>query len=215
MEFDRFTVVFLTLRPDAPVLDDEASAALQDAHLAHLADLHDAGHPRARRTGPGRTLGTARGQGDPVDASGWSGVVLADSVPTFGRRRAGRLRVDNRTAMAAGRRVDWLGRIARADGDRTMMLDRALARYTARGWQIDDRTDFSAIIAKEWGPGYALMPLLVIAVGLVTLGLVNLSARYPSGPVSFKRRLLTIDQFGEIAVTKLESRGGQSTRYAH
>jgi hypothetical protein len=44
MRFDRFTVVLLVLRPDAPHLDDEAAAALQDAHLAHLAELHDAGH---------------------------------------------------------------------------------------------------------------------------------------------------------------------------
>jgi uncharacterized protein len=44
MEFDRFTVVLLVLRPDAPDLDDEAAEALQDAHMSHLADLHDAGH---------------------------------------------------------------------------------------------------------------------------------------------------------------------------
>ena len=44
VEFDRFTVTWLVLRPDAPVLDEAASAALQDAHMAHLADLHEAGH---------------------------------------------------------------------------------------------------------------------------------------------------------------------------
>lgn len=44
MRFDSFTVTLLVLRPDAPELDDEAAAALQDAHLAHLADLHEAGH---------------------------------------------------------------------------------------------------------------------------------------------------------------------------
>jgi hypothetical protein len=115
----------------------------------------------------------------------------------------------------AGRQTDWMGRIARADGDRAMMLERALAGYTARGWQIDDRTECSAVIAKEWGPGYALMPLLVVVVGLTTLGLVDLSARCPSGPLSFKRRLLTIDQFGEIAVARIESRGEQATRYTH
>ena len=43
MEFDRFTVAILLLRPDAPELDEEAAAALQDAHLAHLAELHQAG----------------------------------------------------------------------------------------------------------------------------------------------------------------------------
>jgi hypothetical protein len=44
MEFDHLTVALLVLRPDAPQLDEEAAAALQDAHLSHLADLHDAGH---------------------------------------------------------------------------------------------------------------------------------------------------------------------------
>ena len=44
MQFDRFTIVLLILRPDAPQLDDDAAAALQDAHLAHLAALHEAGH---------------------------------------------------------------------------------------------------------------------------------------------------------------------------
>jgi uncharacterized protein len=43
MEFDRFTVVLLTLGPDAPVLDEAAGHALQDAHLAYLARLHEEG----------------------------------------------------------------------------------------------------------------------------------------------------------------------------
>ncbi|HKF17063.1 MAG TPA: YciI family protein [Candidatus Dormibacteraeota bacterium] len=44
MQFDHFTIALLLLRPDAPQLDEEASAALQDAHMAHVADLHKAGH---------------------------------------------------------------------------------------------------------------------------------------------------------------------------
>jgi uncharacterized protein YciI len=44
VELDRFTVVLLVLRDDAPVLDEDAANALQDAHMSHLADLHDAGH---------------------------------------------------------------------------------------------------------------------------------------------------------------------------
>ncbi|MDQ6857212.1 MAG: YciI family protein [Candidatus Dormibacteraeota bacterium] len=44
MRFDQFTIALLILRDDAPQLDDPAEAALQDAHLAHLADLHDSGH---------------------------------------------------------------------------------------------------------------------------------------------------------------------------
>ncbi len=44
MEFDHYSIALLILRPEAPELDDEAAAALQDAHMAHLADLHEAGH---------------------------------------------------------------------------------------------------------------------------------------------------------------------------
>jgi uncharacterized protein YciI len=44
MEFDHLTVTLLVLKPDAPKLDEEAAAALQDAHMAHVADLHESGH---------------------------------------------------------------------------------------------------------------------------------------------------------------------------
>jgi uncharacterized protein len=44
MDFGQLTVVLLVLRPDAPELDDAASDALQDAHMAHLAQLHDDGY---------------------------------------------------------------------------------------------------------------------------------------------------------------------------
>jgi uncharacterized protein len=44
LQFDQYTIALLILRPDAPELDDDAAAALQDAHMAHLADLHEAGH---------------------------------------------------------------------------------------------------------------------------------------------------------------------------
>lgn len=44
MEFDRFTVALLIHNPDGPQLDEEAAAALQDAHMSHLADMHAQGH---------------------------------------------------------------------------------------------------------------------------------------------------------------------------
>lgn len=44
MEFDQFTITLLVLRPDAPILTSDQEDALQDAHMAHLADLHEAGH---------------------------------------------------------------------------------------------------------------------------------------------------------------------------
>ena len=44
MQFDRFSIALLILCPDAPQLDEDAENALQDAHMAHLAELHEAGH---------------------------------------------------------------------------------------------------------------------------------------------------------------------------
>ncbi len=44
MEFDHFTAALLVLRPDAPELDEQAENELQDAHMAFLADLHEAGY---------------------------------------------------------------------------------------------------------------------------------------------------------------------------
>jgi uncharacterized protein YciI len=44
MDFDHFSVVLLILRDDAPVLSEVEAAALQDAHMSHLTDLHEAGH---------------------------------------------------------------------------------------------------------------------------------------------------------------------------
>ena len=44
MEFDTFTVSLLVLRDDAPDWDEETASAMQDAHLDHLANLHEQGH---------------------------------------------------------------------------------------------------------------------------------------------------------------------------
>ena len=44
MRLEQYTVALLILRDDAPALNDEALTALQEAHMSHLADLHDAGH---------------------------------------------------------------------------------------------------------------------------------------------------------------------------
>jgi hypothetical protein len=43
MDFDRYTISLLIHRTDAPDLDESAAADLQDAHMSHLADLHEAG----------------------------------------------------------------------------------------------------------------------------------------------------------------------------
>ena len=43
VDFDRLTVVLLVTPDHPPKLSDEEAARLQDAHLSHLADLHDRG----------------------------------------------------------------------------------------------------------------------------------------------------------------------------
>ena len=44
MEFDRFSVGFLTTRQDAPRKADLDDGAIQDQHMSHLAGLHACGH---------------------------------------------------------------------------------------------------------------------------------------------------------------------------
>lgn len=43
MEFDQYTLGLLLLRTDAPSLTEEEEDALQDAHMAHLSELHERG----------------------------------------------------------------------------------------------------------------------------------------------------------------------------
>ena len=44
MDFDRYTITLLIHRADGPLLDAQAAAELQDAHMSHLADLHEHGY---------------------------------------------------------------------------------------------------------------------------------------------------------------------------
>ena len=43
MEFERYTITLLIARDDGPALTQEQEDALQDAHMAYLADLHAKG----------------------------------------------------------------------------------------------------------------------------------------------------------------------------
>ena len=43
MEFDQYAVLFLIRKEPPPPLSDSESDAVQDAHLAHLARLHETG----------------------------------------------------------------------------------------------------------------------------------------------------------------------------
>ena len=53
MKFDTYTVALLKLRSDAPDMTEEELDTLQDAHLDHLAKLHEAGFLLASGPVPG------------------------------------------------------------------------------------------------------------------------------------------------------------------
>lgn len=71
MEFDHLTIALLVRRPNPPTLDPQVQDRLQDAHLSHLARLHDEGHLLAAgplRAGPESVIrGVAIFQGTPDD----------------------------------------------------------------------------------------------------------------------------------------------------
>jgi uncharacterized protein YciI len=48
MRFDRYTVILLTLRPDAPAMTEAEADDLQDRHLAHGASMQERGLVLAR-----------------------------------------------------------------------------------------------------------------------------------------------------------------------
>jgi uncharacterized protein YciI len=95
MRFDRYTLVLLVRPPDAPALSEEEAAAVQDAHLASQADLHDQGHLIA--------AGPLVGQDD----ERLRGISVLSVDPEAARRlysadpavRAGRLAVEVMTWM--------------------------------------------------------------------------------------------------------------------
>jgi len=44
MQFDQYTIALLVTGANAPELSAAGAAELQNAHMSHLADLHQAGH---------------------------------------------------------------------------------------------------------------------------------------------------------------------------
>ncbi|SDI87391.1 hypothetical protein SAMN05444157_0580 [Frankineae bacterium MT45] len=85
MEFDQFSVALLVLRDDAPKLEEPAAGELQDAHMAHLASLHEsgfavAGGPLRHDMFRGLTLFT-------VDAEEARRLAEADPAVVAGRFR--------------------------------------------------------------------------------------------------------------------------------
>lgn len=116
MDFDQFTVTLLVLREDAPNLTPDEEDALQDAHMAHLADLHAAGQllaagPLLDRTSPFRGLsilnvGTeealALKQADPAVKAGKYRIVALPWMVPGGAMTFSPTRFPRSMAEAAG-----------------------------------------------------------------------------------------------------------------
>ncbi|HEY2371244.1 MAG TPA: YciI family protein [Gaiellaceae bacterium] len=85
MEFDHFSLVLLETNPAAPKLDEVTSVRVFDAHLAHLAAGHDAGHMIG--AGPARDGAALRGLClttlPPDDARAWSQTDPAVQAGVF------------------------------------------------------------------------------------------------------------------------------------
>jgi uncharacterized protein YciI len=103
VRLEAHTVVLLRLRPDAPVMSAGEADALQDAHLAHNADLAAAGHVVA--------FGPPVGQDDPTlrGISVWSvdpdtARRLAEQDPLV---RVGRLAVEVATWLLPAGQISF------------------------------------------------------------------------------------------------------------
>jgi uncharacterized protein YciI len=114
VDFVSYTIALLMLRADAPVMSEDEQAALQDAHMQHLASLHDAGALLAAGPilgPPDRELrGFSIYRGDPEDAR-----VIADADPAV---RAGTYRHELHLWMLPTGLVNFTpGRLPRSMAD--------------------------------------------------------------------------------------------------
>jgi uncharacterized protein len=95
MNFEQYTVSLLYRRADAPQLSEAEAAALQDAHMANLSDLYDAGHLLASGPVTGRP------------ESGLCGFAILKADPA----RARELKEDDPAVRAGVYRIEvypWL-----------------------------------------------------------------------------------------------------------
>jgi hypothetical protein len=86
-----------------------------------------------------------------------------------------------------------------SDGDGSLLLGSALRPYLRRGWTIDDRVEYRAVISKKWSARYRLAPFIALTP-------------LPNGR-ALKRRAVTIHRSGAVRVERMPSRGEQSHRY--
>ena len=92
-----------------------------------------------------------------------------------------------------------VGRIIKTADERKAILDRALQLDGAQGWRIETRSDFQATIAK----GNRLNNTLHLILTIVTAGLWGIVWILLALFGGIKRRMVTIDEYGNIVDNKL------------
>lgn len=83
--------------------------------------------------------------------------------------------------------------------ERKARLDTAVQQYARGGWRMEARSDFQATVAKGKNTNH----LLHVVLSLITLGawlVVWLLVAVLGG---LKRRLLTVDDYGNVTDTKV------------
>lgn len=91
------------------------------------------------------------------------------------------------------------GRIRKTPDERKSALDSALQLWGAKGWRTENRSDFQATVSK----GKDIHHVLHIILCILTAGLwliVYLPMWLLTG---IKRRMLTVDEFGNVIEQKI------------
>jgi hypothetical protein len=89
--------------------------------------------------------------------------------------------------------------LRRSTEERKATLDSALQRYGAQGWRVETRSEFQATIAK----GKEVNHLLHLFLAVITFGLWLIPWLILGVGAGVKRRMVTIDEFGNAVDQKL------------
>jgi hypothetical protein len=92
-----------------------------------------------------------------------------------------------------------MGRIKKTAEERKDALDRQLQQWGAQGWRIENRSDYQATIAK----GKALNNTFHLLLTIFTAGLWGIVWLILAITGGLKRRMITIDEFGNPVEQKL------------
>lgn len=92
-----------------------------------------------------------------------------------------------------------VGTILKTADERRSILDRTLQIWGAKGWRIENRSEFQATIAK----GKDVNHLLHLFLALITVGIWLIFWLILGVGGGVKRRMITVDEFGNVVEQKL------------